>query len=107
MYNSITPTNWQKETFGRTGFTQNHAISLTGGNKKFSYNANYGYIYDKAVMYMSDYTRSNLGLKLKYNPLKWLKADFSARYAYTTINGSGTNDQTGTEKSTTDSRVKS
>lgn len=107
LYKYMNGTNWQNETFGRTGFTQNHSVSLNGGNKKLSYTATYSHVYDKAIMYMSDYTRDNLSVKLKYNPIKWLKLDLSARYANTEINGSGANDQTGMEKSTNDSRVKS
>ncbi|MFM2293311.1 MAG: TonB-dependent receptor SusC [Bacteroidota bacterium] len=107
LYNYVTPTNWQDETFGRTGLSQNHSISLNGGNKKFSYNATYSYVYDKAIMYMSDYKRNNASVKLKYTPAQWIKIDFNTRYAGTLINGSGANDQTGMEKSTSDSRVKS
>jgi len=106
LYNNVNGTNWQKETFGNPGLTQNHALSLSGGDKKFSYTANYSHVYDKAIMYMSNYTRDNVSLKLKYNPIKWLKLDFATRYAGTTVNGSGANDQTGLEKSTSDSRVK-
>lgn len=106
LYKYMKGTNWQNETFGRTGVTQNHSIALNGGNKTFSYNASYSHIYDKAIMYMSNYSRDNISLKLKYNPLNWLKFDLSSRYAGTIINGSGANDQTGTEKSTSDSRVK-
>jgi TonB-linked SusC/RagA family outer membrane protein len=107
LYNYMNGTNWQNETFGRTGVTQNHTVSLNGGSKTFNYNASYSHIYDKAIMYMSDYVRDNFSVKLKYTPVKWLKLDFNTRYAGTIINGSGANDQTGIEKSTNDSRVKS
>ena len=107
LYKSIKGTDWQKETFGNTGITQNHSLALSGGTQTFSYNANVSHIYDKAIMYMSNYKRDNVSLKLKYNPIKWLKLDFATRYAATVINGSGANDQTGMEKSTNDSRVKS
>lgn len=107
LYNYYTPTNWQKETFGRTGVTQNHSLAVSGGDKKFSYNASLSYVYDKAIMYMSDYQRYNFSVKLKYSPIKWLNLTFTTRYAGTDINGSGANDQTGLEKSTSDSRVKS
>lgn len=107
LYKSMKGTDWQKETFGRTGTTQNHAVSINGGSKVFNYNATYSHMYDKAIMYKSDYTRDNVGLKFNYMPLRWLKFDFATRYAATTVNGSGANDQTGTEKSTNDSRVKS
>jgi TonB-dependent starch-binding outer membrane protein SusC len=107
LYNYVKGTNWQNETFGNSGITQNHSLSLSGGDKKFSYTANYSHVYDKAIMYMSNYSRDNISVKLKYEPLKWLKFDVATRYASTTVNGSGANDQTGLEKSTSDSRVKS
>jgi len=106
LYNFINGTNWQKETFGRTGFNMNHTLTVSGGNKKFKYNASASRVDDKAIMVGSDYNRNNFSLKLNYDPLKWLKVDFAARYATTTIKGSGANDQTGSERSTSDSRVK-
>lgn len=99
-------TNWQKETFGRTGFNQNHTLSINGGTKIFKYSASYNRIDDKAVMKMSDYKRDNFSAKFSVQPLKWMKVDAAARYASTLINGAGANDQTGIEKSTSDSRVK-
>jgi TonB-linked SusC/RagA family outer membrane protein len=102
----MNPTNWQKETFGRTGITQNHNISLSGGSKVITFNATYNHVDDKAIMIMSGFKRDNLSAKFNINPLKWMKIDLSARYAATIVNGSGANDQTGTEKSTSDSRVK-
>jgi len=106
LYNYMNATNWQKETFGRTGTTQNHNVNLSGGSTMIQYNASYSHMDDKAIMLMSGYKRDNVSAKLNINPIKRLKIDLSARYAATVINGSGANDQTGTEKSTSDSRVK-
>jgi len=106
LYNYIMPTNWQEETFGRTGVTQNHSVSLSGGNEKIKFNASYSRIDDKAIMAMSSYKRDNFSLKINYQPLKWLKLDLSGRLATTSIYGSGANDVSGSEKSTSDSRVK-
>lgn len=106
LYNYVNGTNWQDETFGRTGFTQNHTFTLSGGTEKLKYNASYSRIDDKAIMAMSSYQRDNLSLKLNYQAFKWLKLDLSSRLAFTKINGSGANDVSGSEKSTSDSRVK-
>jgi TonB-linked SusC/RagA family outer membrane protein len=106
LYNYITPTNWQEETFGRTGVTQNHTVTLAGGNEKLKFNTSYSRIDDKAIMAMSSYKRDNFSLKLNYQPVKWLKLDLSGRLALTSIYGSGANDVSGSEKSTSDSRVK-
>lgn len=106
LYKYNKGTNWQKETFGRVGFSQNHTLSVAGGKDKFQFNANYNRVDDKAIMIMSSYVRDNMSLKLNYKPLKWLKLDLSGRMAFTTIYGSGANDVSGSEKSTSDSRVK-
>ena len=106
LYNDMNATNWQKQTFGRTGFTQNHNVSLSGGKKKLTFNVNYSHIDDKAIMVLSDYHRDNISAKINAKPVDWLKIDVSARYAATVVNGAGANDQTGLEKSTSDSRVK-
>jgi TonB-dependent starch-binding outer membrane protein SusC len=107
LYKYVKETDWQDKTFGRTGTTQSHSISLTGGSDKLNYNASYNRVDDKAIMIMSDYQRDNANLKLNFKPAKWLKANLSSRFSNTIVNGSGANDVTGTEKSTSDSRVKS
>ena len=106
LYNYKNGTDWQEETFGRTGVTQNHSLALSGGSKVFNYNLGYTNLTDKAIMAMSDYKRNNFSVKLNFMPFKWIKLDAAGRYAGTVINGAGANDQTGTEKSTYDSRVK-
>ena len=106
LYNYSNPTNWQKESFGRLGSTQNHSVTLSGGSKLITFNLNYNRLDDKAIMLMSDYHRDNIAAKVNIKPLNWLKIDLSGRYAGTVINGGGANDQTGSEKSTADSRIK-
>jgi TonB-linked SusC/RagA family outer membrane protein len=106
LYKYMNATNWQKETFGRTGFNQNHTIALSGGTKKINYSASFNHADETAIMIMSDFKRNNISTKFSYQPVKWVKLDLAARYASTLINGSGANDQTGNEKSTSDSRVK-
>ena len=106
LYNDMNATNWQKQTFGRMGSTQNHNLSLSGGNKIIAFNINYSHIDDKAIMVLSDFHRDNISAKANIKPVDWIKIDLSARYAATVVNGSGANDQTGLEKSTSDSRVK-
>ena len=106
LYNYANPTNWQKESFGRLGSTQNHSVTVSGGSKLITFNLNYNHMDDKAIMAMSDYHRDNIAAKVKINPLTWMKVDLSARYSGTVVDGGGANDQTGSEKSTSDSRIK-
>ena len=104
IYQSIKGTNWQDETFGRTGSTFNQNVSVNGGNEKTSFNASYSRIDDKAIMVGSGYTRDNLSFKLNARPMKGVKANFTARYSDTKVTGSGANEQN--EKSSADSRLK-
>ncbi|MCQ2310450.1 MAG: TonB-dependent receptor [Paludibacteraceae bacterium] len=103
--NGLKRTNWQNETFGRTGFTSNHSISLSGGNKNANFSANYTRIDDKAIMHGSDYHRNNLNVKAKFKPLKWLTIGFNTRYSDTKVHGAGSN-TTKDAGSTSESRLR-
>ena len=92
MYDNVATNDWQDLTFGRTGHSFNHNLSINGGSDKFKYSFSYSHIDDKAIMQMSDYARDNLNLKLNHKPLKNVSLDFSARFSKTKINGGGSND---------------
>ncbi|KAA6336996.1 TonB-dependent receptor SusC [termite gut metagenome] len=96
--------DWQEQTFGRTGFTFNHNLSISGGGDKTKYSFNYSHINDKAIMQMSGFKRDNLSLKLSNKPNKKVTLDFSLRYSDTQIEGGGANEQN--EKSSADSRLR-
>jgi len=106
LYNYVNGTNWQNEIIGRTGNTRNHNFTISGGSKQVNYNVNLNRLDDKAIMYMSNFNRTNASLKLNLTPWDWFKGDFSARYSVTVVNGPGANDVSGSEKSTSDSRIK-
>ena len=92
MYDNVATNDWQDLTFGRTGHSFNHNLSINGGSDKFKYSFSYSHIDDKAIMQMSDYARDNLNLKFNHKPLKNVSLDFSARFSKTKINGGGSND---------------
>ncbi len=52
-------TNWYKEVFG-TGHTQNHSVSVTGGNDKFNYFATVGYYDQQGNVRGYSHSRINL-----------------------------------------------
>lgn len=106
LYKYMKGTDWQDEVFGNQGTSQNHSFSITGGSETVSFNASYNRVDEKAIMLGSKFSRDNLNLKMNSNPLKWLKLNFSLRYSDTKTYGAGANDVTGTEKSTSDSRLK-
>ena len=104
MYKNIPYNDWQDLTFGRTGNTFNHNLSITGGSEKIKYAFSYSHMNDKAIMEGSDYKRDNFNLKLNTKPVKNVTLDFSIRYSETNIGGGGANDVSSTYDS--DKRLK-
>lgn len=104
LYDDVTPNDWQRLVFGRTGNTFNHNLSLNGGDNKTKYLVSYNHIKDNAIMQMSDYKRDNLSLKLNHKANSKISLDFSMRYSNTVVHGGGMNEQN--EKSSADSRLK-
>ena len=104
MYKTIPYNDWQDLTFGRTGNTFNHNLSITGGSEKIKYAFSYSHMNDKAIMEGSDYKRDNFSLKLNSKPVKNVTLDFSIRYSETNIGGGGANDVSSTYDS--DKRLK-
>lgn len=104
LYNNIPYNDWQDLTFGRTGTTFNHNLSITGGSDKIKYAFSYNHMNDKAIMEGSTFKRDNLSLKLNTKPVKNVSLDFSVRYSSTNIGGGGANDVSSTYDS--DKRLK-
>ncbi len=92
MYKDIPYNDWQDLTFGRTGHTFNHNLSVTGGTEKIRYAFSYAHMNDKAIMEGSNYKRDNFSLKLNTKPTKNTTLDFSVRYSETDIRGGGANE---------------
>ena len=103
--NDLPSTDWQRETFGRTGFDSNHSFTVSGGNKKANFNVNYNRIDNKAIMQSSDYHRNNLSLKAKFQPAKGLTVALNTRYSDMKVLGAGSN-TTKDAGSTSESRLR-
>ncbi|HAR38689.1 MAG: SusC/RagA family protein [Bacteroidetes bacterium GWD2_45_23] len=104
LYRDIPHNDWQDLTFGRTGTSMNHSLSLNGGSDKMTYAFNFSHLSDKAIMEGSDYKRNSMSLKLNNKPNDKITLDFSIRYTDTQINGGGANDAGSTLD--TDKRLK-
>ena len=104
LYDNVPYNDWQDLTFGRTGNTFNHSLSLTGGSEQINFSFNYTHMNDKAIMQQSSFKRDNLSLKVNTKPAKNVTVDFSVRYSDTDMNGGGTNDTKSTLD--TDKRLK-
>jgi len=104
LYNGVKGTDWQKQIYGRRGEVNSRDLGIRGGTDKLSYNFNYAYYDEKAIMVGSDYKRNNLSLALKNKASDKIDLGFTVRYSDTKINGSGANEQN--EVSSLDSRLR-
>lgn len=104
LYNNAKANDWQEMTYGRTGHTFNHDLSVSGGSEQLRYNFSYAHMNDKAIMVGSAFKRDNFGLKLNAKPTKNTTLEFQARYSETDVRGGGANDATGAYN--TDKRLK-
>ena len=104
MYQGIQGNDWQDLTFGRTGQTFNHNLTMSGGSKTLKFQFGYAHIGSKEIMEMSDFKRDNLSLSVNAKPNDRVTLDFAMRWSQTEINGSGVTEQN--QKSSADSRLK-
>lgn len=104
LYNGVKGTDWQKQIYGRRGEVNSRDLGIRGGTDKLSYNFNYAYYDEKAIMVGSDFKRNNLSLALKNKASDKIDLGFTVRYSDTEINGSGSNEQN--EVSSLDSRLR-
>ncbi|SHF85170.1 TonB-linked outer membrane protein, SusC/RagA family [Bacteroides luti] len=80
FYNYGQNTNWFDEVT-RTGFTQDHNISISGGGDKAQYRASVGYYNQQGTTIGTDFTRISTRLNVDYNVSEKLK--FQASMSYT------------------------
>lgn len=80
FYNYGANTNWYDKVT-RTGFSQDHTASISGGGDKAQYRASIGYYNANSVVIGTGLDRINARLNVDYNISKQLK--FSASMAYT------------------------
>lgn len=104
LYQDMPTNDWQNLVFGRTGFTFNHNLSISGGSDKSKFAFSYSNVNDKAIMQLSSFRRDNLNFKMNTKASERVTLDFSARYSNTEIYGGGANEQR--EVSSADSRLK-
>lgn len=95
-YRNVDAVDWQSEVFGRTGVTQTHNVSASGGSKKLTYNFGYTYNDDKAIVLNSSYKRHLVNLKGEYKITKDLKVGLTSRYTLQNVYGAGVSSDAGT-----------
>jgi len=96
LYKYQQATDWQDQMFGNNVVSQQHAISLNGGNEKTQYLVSGVFNEDGGLMPYSDYSRYSLNFKLNQKIAKNLTFYFDARTIDTQTHGSGSSG--GTDK---------
>ena len=74
-------TNWYKYSF-QTGKVLNANIQASGGSDKVQYMIGAGYYNEKGIMLSSDYSRANLMVNLKANPVPIMAVTTQVYMAY-------------------------
>ena len=90
LYKEMRGTNWQDEIFGRTGTSQSHNLSFSGGTKTIKYNLSLTNNDEKEIMLGSGYNRTNITFNTVYKLNNWLTIDFNVRTSDYNLSGAGT-----------------
>lgn len=96
LYKTIKVIDWQSDMFGANVLSQQHNLSVTGGNKTTNFSISGNYDYNGGLMENNDYSRYAFQFKLNHEIAKSLKLNLNARVNDQVVNGSGT--QGGTYK---------
>lgn len=81
--------DWQKEVFGKTGITQNHNVSVSGGNEKTRYLLSYNYTGENGIMEKHGYEKNSIRLKINHELWKGVRFDMQAALHNTQVDGGG------------------
>ncbi len=90
LYKAQKGTDWQEELFGNPAWSQQHNLSITGGNDKTKYSLNYTYNKDVGILPTNNYQRNYVNFKLNHALSNKLKLDFGVRYSNAITMGAGT-----------------
>lgn len=81
--------DWQDQVFGGSATSQNHNLSVGGGNDKTTFLFSYNNTGQKGIFAKHDYNRNGLRLKLDHEVAKNVKVNFNTDYMETRVNGGG------------------
>lgn len=87
IWRSVNGSDFQDETFGRTGTQKQYNASVSGGTKELKYNISYAHNEENSIMERSGYKKDNINAKLQTKLSKWLSFDFQARMSNQNIRG--------------------
>lgn len=90
LYKAQRGTDWQQKLFGEPAISQQHNVSLTGGNEKTRFSLSLTNNDDEGLMAGSGYNRTYLNFKLNHEIAKSLKFEMASRFVNTIVDGAGT-----------------
>jgi len=90
LYKNQKGTDWQDDLFGSPRMSQQHNVSIGGGNENTMFNLSITNNTDQGLLTGSGYTRNVLNFKLNQKISKKLKFDASTRITSTVVDGAGT-----------------
>ncbi|GAB4094011.1 SusC/RagA family TonB-linked outer membrane protein [Flaviaesturariibacter terrae] len=95
QYRNVRPVDWQDQVFGNRGSMVTFNPTISGGNRKITYNFGYTYNKDNAVVLNSDYERHLLNLKGEYKFNSAIRLGLSGRYSRQDVRGAGVSSESG------------
>lgn len=90
LYKYQKGTDWQDKLFGSPAYSQQHSVSLTGGNEKTRIALNFTNNTDAGLISSNNYQRNYITFKLNHEISSALKFELNSRYTHTIVNGAGT-----------------
>ena len=92
-YIGVQGVQWQNESF-RPTWSQNHDISVRGGNKDTQYNISFSHFDEDGLFQANTYTKNSARVKISQKIFKWLRFDGSVNYTNRKNTGIGTGGST-------------
>ncbi|MDY0907066.1 SusC/RagA family TonB-linked outer membrane protein [Pedobacter sp. CFBP9032] len=79
---SLIPTTDWGDLVTRTGFTQDHVLSVSGGTDKIKAYGSFGYLNQTGTQLGQDFERYSGKLSVELNPVKWFKMGLNLTATY-------------------------
>ena len=79
-------TEWLSLLFNGSGFTQNHNLSISGGNDQARYGISLGYFDQQGLLEKTNYKRYNIRINVDSKATKWLNLSLSTSLSQGLIN---------------------
>lgn len=89
-FTNIPSYNWQDEAL-RTALTNNHNLSMSGGNERTTYSAGLGYLKEEGLVKYNSFDRYNFRVRIDHKANDRLKLGFNMNTSISNANGAANN----------------